>query len=121
MTNDPSEPDFDFEFHSELDHPADHLRDLAERRLRELAAGHTDLIGANVSLEIPAENRTTTFVYRARVAAFVRPENLAADKQADSAEAALKAALDAIERQVREKRDKLREPWKQPGADRDNP
>jgi hypothetical protein len=39
----------------------------------------------------------------------IRPENLAAEKFSYTAPGKLKAALDALERQVRETRDRLRE------------
>lgn len=105
--------DFDFEFHAETEQPLDHLREETERRLRALAEGHTDMVGADVVVEQPAEQRATPYVYRARIVAYIRPENIAADKQSDTADGALKAALDALERQVRERREKLRERWKQ--------
>jgi ribosome-associated translation inhibitor RaiA len=108
-----AENDLEFEFHSELEVPADDLRDEALKRLRKLASGHTDLVGASVALDKPAENRATAYVYRARVVAYIRPDNIAAVEQEETAQAALKGALDALERQVRERRDKLRERWKQ--------
>jgi hypothetical protein len=107
--------DFDYEFFSEVEVPLDELKAEAEQRLRKLAAdGHGDMIGASVEIDEPAENRATTFIYRARIVAFVRPENLAAEKFADTAPGALKLALDALERQVREKRDRLRERRQRP-------
>jgi hypothetical protein len=45
---------------------------------------------------------------------YVRPDNVAAVEKGGKAEEALKGALDAVERQVREYRNKLSEPWKQP-------
>jgi ribosome-associated translation inhibitor RaiA len=104
--------DFDYEFHSEVDQPLDELKAEVEARLRKLADGHTDMIGATVSIDEPAENRSTPFVYRARIVAYVRPEDVAATEQADTVEGALKGALQALERQVRERRAKLRERWK---------
>jgi ribosome-associated translation inhibitor RaiA len=105
--------DFDFEFHHELDQPVDDLREEALQRLLKLADGHTDLIGASVGLDKPAENRSTPHVFRARVVAYIRPDNIAAVQEDETAHAALKGALSALERQVRERRDKLRERWKQ--------
>jgi ribosome-associated translation inhibitor RaiA len=105
--------DFDFEFYSDIPNAEDGLKQEAERRLRELTKGHKDLIGASVAVEEWA-NRTTSFVYRARVVAFIRPDNLAAEEKADTPEAALKGALDGVTRQIREQREKLRKRWKQP-------
>jgi ribosome-associated translation inhibitor RaiA len=107
--------DFDFEFYSEAPDPNDELKTEAERRLRQLAEGHSDLIGASVAVEPAAQNQNAeTLLYQARIVAYIRPSNLAATEQAESAEAALKGALEAIERQIREHREKLREQWKQP-------
>ena len=50
----------------------------------------------------------------ARVVVYIRPENIAGVAQDETAEKALRGALQAVERQVRERRDKLREPYKQP-------
>jgi hypothetical protein len=44
----------------------------------------------------------------------MRPEDVVAVEKGKAAEVALKGALDAVERQVRQRRDKLRQPWKQP-------
>jgi hypothetical protein len=44
----------------------------------------------------------------------MRPDNLASVEKAETDEGALKGALTAVERQVRESREKLRETWKQP-------
>jgi ribosome-associated translation inhibitor RaiA len=79
-----------------------------EERLLKLCKGHTDLVSAAVALEVPAQ-RTTTFLYRARIVAYARPENIAGVAEEETPEAALRSALKAVERQVRERRDKLRE------------
>lgn len=105
--------DFYVEFQTE-DLPDDSaLRAEAERRLRALAGERNDMVGASVVVE-RMESGETPHVYRARVIAFVRPENIAATEKSDSARGALKGALRAIERQVRAKREKLGKPWQQP-------
>lgn len=109
--------DLDIEFYSEVKTLEDELRPEAEKRLRELAKGHRDMVGASIAIEEPAANRETPYVYRARVVVYIRPENIAGEEQADTPQAALKGALDAVTRQVREKRRKLRTRWKQPGQD----
>lgn len=87
--------------------------DMVENRLLSLAEGHTDLIGAAVAVRQPARE-ADPFIYEARIVVYTRPENMAAVKKDDTKEGALKAALNAIERQVREKREKLGQPWKRP-------
>jgi ribosome-associated translation inhibitor RaiA len=105
--------DLEFEFHSEVPDPHGELRAEVERRLRGLAAGHEDLIGASVVVEQPVEAETP-YLYRARVVAYVRPEDVVAVEKAALPMTALRGALDAVERQVRDLRDMLRERWKQP-------
>lgn len=110
-----TELDFTIEFNSDLEN-AEHEQELflqADQRLREFASGHDDLTGASVTLRKPAEAETAP-VYEATVVAYVRPNNIVGKEKQRSATGALKGALDAVERQVREKRARLRESWKQP-------
>jgi ribosome-associated translation inhibitor RaiA len=79
-----------------------------------LAEGHDDLIGAAVSIEEPARGENT-YLYEATVVAYTRPNNIAGTEKAEQPIQALRGALDAVERQVREKREKLRQRWEQPG------
>lgn len=108
-----SKSDFHFEFHSEVPHLASELIAEADSRLRELAAGHTDLVGAAVAVEELSQDKTP-HCYRARIVVYVRPANLVAEERGESLEGALKGALEAIERQVRQRRDKLEKQWQRP-------
>jgi hypothetical protein len=105
--------DFHLEFQTEVEHLGDELIEEADRRLRALAEGHSDMIGASVSME-ELTGGATPYVYQARVIAFTRPHSVVAVEKSDSPEGALKGALSAVERQVREKRDRLRKQWQQP-------
>lgn len=105
--------DFSFEFHSEVPNLDLDLQVEAEQRLRALAKGHTDLTGADIALE-PIAQAEFPFKFRARVVVYIRPNYLAASEQAETPSGALKGALEAIERQIREQRERLRERWKQP-------
>lgn len=109
--------DFTYEFFNEVQNLGDGLHERlqteAETRLRKLQQGHTDLIGAAISLEQPAKAETA-FLYRARVVVYIRPENLAATAQEGDPLTALKRALSQVERQVREQRDRLRQRSRQP-------
>jgi ribosome-associated translation inhibitor RaiA len=105
--------EFDFEFYSKVPDPGDSLRREAESRLWELAEGYYDMIGASVALEELTQEETP-HVFEARVVAYIKPDNIAAIEKSDSALGALKGALSAVERQVREFRNKLGEPWKRP-------
>jgi len=108
--------EFDFEFYTEVPDPRDGLRLEAQNRLWELAEGYQDMIGASVALEELTQEETP-HVFEARVVVYIKPDNIAAVEKSDSAMGALKGALDAAERQVRELRNKLGEPWKRPDLD----
>ncbi len=107
--------DLDIEFYSEIPNLEQTLKPEAQKRLKELAKGHKDIVGAAVAIEQPAANRETPCIYHARVVVYIRPENIAASENADTPQAALKGALDGVVRQVRAQREKLRARWKQPG------
>jgi hypothetical protein len=110
------ELDFTFEFHAEIpelgDALEDELREEAGGQLDALARGHTDLVGASVVLEQPA-HAESSYLYQARVVVYGRPEHMAAVEKDNTLEGALRGALSAVERQVRERRERLGEPWKQ--------
>lgn len=106
--------DFEFEFYSDLPHVTSEWRAEAESRLRALAEGESDLIGASVAVEEEAKGEDPPHVYQARVVAYARPENVVAVEKGETIEVALGGALDAVERQVRERREKLRKPWERP-------
>jgi ribosome-associated translation inhibitor RaiA len=105
--------EFEFEFTSEIPDPDDALRLEAEERLYALTEGHNDITGASVTME-EVTGQKTPHRYEARIVVYKRPNNVAATEKSDTAEGALKGALTAAERQVRELRNKMRETWKQP-------
>jgi len=108
-----SKSDFYIDSNIRLPHLKDILESEAESRLRALAEGHTDMVGANVTLE-ELSHSETPHAYQARVTAFIRPDDIIAVEMAESPEAALDGALVALERQVRQRRDKLRQAWEHP-------
>lgn len=109
--------DFTFEFHTEIRNLRDELeyqlRAEAKERLLALAEGQTDLVGASVVLEELARGESP-YLYEACVVVYGRPDHLAAVEKDSTPESTLRAAIDAAERQVRERREKLSERWKQP-------
>jgi len=105
--------DFHVDYNLEIPNLEEELALEAEQRLWLLAEEHTDLIGASVALEKLAQD-DVPFLYQARVVVYIRPENIAAVEKAESVEAALKGALAAIERQVREHRERLGATWQRP-------
>lgn len=104
---DTSEFPFDFEFQNQTNLQDAELYDFAYDEITDLTEGHTDIIGASVSIE-ELSSGTTPHAYQARVVLYVRPEIIAATEVKPSAKEALQQALDAAIRQVREKRNKLR-------------
>ncbi len=105
--------DFTFEFASEVADPDNELRGEAEARLRGLAAEKRDLVGASVAVDQPARGEKP-HVFRARVVVFIRGPDLVAVEKGPSAYSALKGALDAAERRVRERRRRRRKAARRP-------
>jgi ribosome-associated translation inhibitor RaiA len=112
------ELDFTIEFNSDLNDPSfeENLFAEAESRLRQMARGHDDLTGAAVTIRQPAKKETAP-LHEATVVAYVRPDNIVGKEKQDTPSGALKGALDAVERQIRKKREKLRDRWEQPQND----
>lgn len=86
----------------------ENLYAMVEERVLKLAKGHTDITGAAVNLTQPSQNTQTPYIFEVTVVLYVRPANIVATEEAGDLEGALKGALDAVERQMREKREKLR-------------
>jgi len=108
--------DFTLEFRNEVGLPANvkaEMRSEAEKRLYALLEGHTDIVGAEVAIE-ELTGDTTPHMYEARVVVYMRPESVVAVEKQETAIGALKGSLSAVERQVRQYREKLGEPWKRP-------
>ena len=110
------ELDFTLELNSEdLNKTAEYdLYTQAEERLLELAGDHKDMTGAAINVRRPASGESA-FLHEVTVVIYSRPEHIAATEKDSSPAMALKGALDAAERQVRKRREKLKERWKQPG------
>lgn len=105
--------DFHIEFHSGQLNLRDELKTEAETRLRALAEGRSDLIGASVAVQELAREETLHF-FQARVVVYIRPHNIVGIEKAESAENALKGALESVERQIRQRRERFRTPWQPP-------
>jgi ribosome-associated translation inhibitor RaiA len=113
-----TELDFTIEFNSESlsEQVEAELFLEADTRLRQLTEGHSDLRGAAVNVRRPAKTETS-FIYEVTVVVYARPSQIAASQKNTDPLTALKESLDAIERQVREKREKLNKNWERPGND----
>jgi len=104
--------DFTIEFQTATPELTEDLRVEAEDRLRDLAIDHNDLTGAAIAVTEPSQG--DSYIYKARVVVYKRPKNLASIEKDDTVEGALKSALAAMERQVRDEREKRDRPWKRP-------
>jgi ribosomal subunit interface protein len=101
---------FAIEYHSETPDLTDDLKEKVEKRLQKLAKRHRDITGASLSVDRPSHDDASPYtVYRVRLVVYQRPENVAAVREDDSVATALKDVLDAVARQVRERRDRQRE------------
>ncbi|MEA3375900.1 MAG: HPF/RaiA family ribosome-associated protein [Chloroflexota bacterium] len=108
--------DLDFEFYSEDLPTPDLEQDLwaeAWERVQALAGDHDDMIGASAAVE-RVESSQTPHVFLARIVAYIKPQNIVVKEKADGPMAALQQALDTLERQVRERREKRGKPWEKP-------
>jgi ribosomal subunit interface protein len=100
--------DFAIEYHSETHEFTDSLKAKVEQRLGKLARQHRDITGASLAIHrVSGANRHHQF--RVRLVLYHKPDNIAATHKADAVANALMEALNAIERQVRERRDRRRE------------
>jgi ribosome-associated translation inhibitor RaiA len=105
--------DLPIEFNVEVPVLPEKYRQEINQTLWDLASDHQDMTGASITLSQPAHGETP-YLYRASIVVYMRPDNVYADEKSDTLEGAIKGASDSIERQVRERRDKLGEPWKRP-------
>jgi ribosome-associated translation inhibitor RaiA len=105
--------DLPIEFNVEISTLPRKIREDTEQTLWDLAEDHHDMTGASITISRPAHGETP-YLYRVSIVVYMRPDNVYADEKSDNLEAAFKGAMAAIVRQVRERRDKLGEPWKRP-------
>lgn len=101
-------PELKLEFYSEVINVGDEVRQEARERLEKLAEGHKDLIEASVAIEDIA-GEETPFIYKVRIVVYMRPENIAVIEKGDTIRKTVKDALATVERQVRKRREKLKE------------
>lgn len=98
------------EFHVDFNIEVPNIRDgfdlEAEQALRDLAAHHSDLTGASVSLESIVKTESP-YLYQVRIVLYKRPENIALVEKGVEPAVALKGALDVLEEKVRSSREKL--------------
>lgn len=98
--------DFYIDYNVEVADVDEAFRREAELRLHELAADQTDIVGAAVALEKVVDTQTYD-VYRVRIVLYKRPQDIVVNKQDADPMVALREALQTLEQQVRESREKL--------------
>jgi ribosome-associated translation inhibitor RaiA len=103
--------EFYIDYNVEVPDVSNEFKRETEQRLRELSAAHSDMIGAAVALEKVADTQTYD-VHRVRIIVYKRPQDIVVTKQDPDSMVALREALDTLEEEVRESREKLsqREP-----------
>jgi ribosome-associated translation inhibitor RaiA len=77
-----------------------------ELRLWDLAADRSDIVGAAVALEKTVDTQSYD-LYGVRILLYMRPQDIVVAKEDEEPMLTLRQALDTLERQVREARDKL--------------
>jgi ribosome-associated translation inhibitor RaiA len=100
--------EFYLDFNIEVPDVGDEFIQEAGRRLRELAGGHSDIVGAAVGLENLVKSETS-YLYQVRIVLYKRPQYLTVVEQHANPIAALRGALDALERRVSKSRERMRE------------
>ncbi|MCY4158757.1 MAG: HPF/RaiA family ribosome-associated protein [Bacteroidetes bacterium] len=100
-------PEFSIEYYAENAHLRQRDKDTIEARIHKLTRGHRDISGASVAIEcVSGANKRAE--YKARLVVYCRPANIAASCTHDSVQIAVSEALEAIERQIREQRERTR-------------
>jgi ribosome-associated translation inhibitor RaiA len=98
---------FPIEFNNEIDDvqkSQNEFYTLAVDRLSKLAEGHDDISGGAVNFKQPAQGRETSYIYEVTIVVYMGSDHIAATEKGEQFLATLDGALDAIERQVRERR-----------------
>lgn len=102
---------FPIEFNNEVDdvkQSENEFYSLAVERLNELAEGHNDIRGAVVNFKKPAKEHETTYIYEVTIVLYMGSDHIAATEKSRQFSATLDSALDAVERQVHERRTQQR-------------
>jgi ribosome-associated translation inhibitor RaiA len=102
---------FPIEFNNEIDDvkkSENEYYSLAVDRLSKLSEGHNDISGGVVNLKQPAQGRQTSHIFEVTVVVYMGTDHIAATEKGEQINASLDGALDAVERQVRERRKQQR-------------
>ena len=103
---------FPIEFNNEIDEvkkSENEFYALAVDRFSELAEGNNDISGAVVNLKQPAQEHQTSYIYEVTIVAYMGADHIAATEKGENIQSTLDGALDAVERQVHERRNQQRD------------
>ena len=102
---------FPIEFNNELDDMKKSENETytqAVERLSQLAEGHNDISGGVVNLKQPSQGHETSYIYEVTIVLYMGSDHIAATEKGEQFQSALSGALDAVERQVHERRTQAR-------------
>ena len=102
---------FPIEFNNEIDDvkkSENEIYTLAVDRLSKLAEGHNDISGGVVNLKQPAKEHQTSYIYEVTIVVYMGSDHIAATEKGEQFQSTMDGALDAVERQVRERRKQQR-------------
>ena len=101
-------PEFEIEYYAEGANLSQRDKNAIEARIHKLSRGHRDISGASVALEcVSGANKRAE--YKARLVVYCKPANIAATRTQDSVHTAISEALEAVARQIREQRERMRD------------
>ncbi|MDX1546735.1 MAG: HPF/RaiA family ribosome-associated protein [Rhodothermales bacterium] len=95
---------FEVEYTSETPELNDAMKSKVEQRIQKLVERHRDVTGAALAVGVDGPGPS----FRVRLVLYCRPENVAATHEGPSLQAVIREVLDAVERQVREQRERRR-------------
>lgn len=99
---------FEFEFQSEVEGLPDVVKENAEAKLRKIGENYRDMTGASIAVRKEGgENGGKK--YSVRIVAYIKPDNIAVNQDGEAPEQALREALATMERNVRERRNMIRD------------
>ncbi len=99
--------DFDIEYYTENATLSHREKSMIENRINKLSRGHQDISGVSVALEcVSGANKRAE--YKARLVVYCKPTNIAASRTNESIYCAVTDTLEAVERQIRDQRERMR-------------
>ncbi|MBK8023548.1 MAG: hypothetical protein IPK19_19465 [Chloroflexi bacterium] len=100
---------FTVEFHDELEGGIpEPIVDQVYDGLNRVARGVNDISHAMVNVKIPAQNRATNYVYEVTIRLWMDGNDATVTEKGEMLDGTLGAALDALERNVKEVRERKR-------------